>query len=108
MIRSEPVEARPPTPAPVPDLPYGINGRAAKPSPWVWVVVLVLVAAAGVAAWLLLPRLLHRDKTNGAGGLQTGQRTVPVVVATAVKGDMNQYLVGLGTVTPLNTVTVKS
>jgi len=62
------------------------------------------VAAAAVIALVLLARGGKKDAAaNPAGG-----RPVPVVVAPARQGDMPVSLTGLGTVTALNTVTVKS
>lgn len=65
-----------------------------------------LWAALGAAALLGLgffARGGKKDTSAPAGG-----RPVPVVVAPARKGDMAVSLSGLGTVTALNTVTVKS
>jgi multidrug efflux system membrane fusion protein len=46
---------------------------------------------------------------NGSGdGGQPSNMTVPVVVATAHRGDLPVYFNGLGTVTAFNTVTVRS
>ena len=82
---------------------------------WVWILVLA-VAVAGF--WYY--RSTHANKggqqaaSPAAPGSARGGRpgganfTVPVVVATATKGDLPVYLNGLGTVTPLNTVTVRS
>ena len=105
MIR-ETVEVKPPVPrdhalAPVPPAPPQTgSGRW-----WVWLIVL---CAIGIAAYFLVPRLLHPqgNGTNSAAAGAAG-RPVPVIVATARRGDMNLYLTGLGTVTAFNTVAVK-
>ncbi len=70
-----------------------------------WRTLALALAALGVA--LALEHL--------TGAQQSGRRSAggdagptPVIVATAKTGDVNVYLAGLGTVTPLETVTVRS
>jgi multidrug efflux system membrane fusion protein len=101
------------------DLPEPGTRDAAPAQPaksrwWIWVLILVIVAggfwyyrgtrstseaggtpAAGAAA-------------KGKGGPGGAGFAVPVVVATAQKGELPVYLVGLGSVTAFNTVTVRS
>ena len=75
---------------------------------WVW---LVLLAAAGYGAYRWYPQIAPKPSTgkNGkSGAFAAGGRPVPVVVVAARKGDMPVYINGLGTVTALNTVTVRS
>src|SRR6266850_1043008 len=73
----------------------------------VWVVILVLLlAAAGAAVFLLAPSDAQQRPVGRRGIDPT--RPTPVVAAAARTGDVNIYLGGLGTVTPLKTVTVRS
>jgi multidrug efflux system membrane fusion protein len=67
-----------------------------------WILLVVLLAAGGV--WWLSQRATTQSTTArpGAGA------PMPVVVAPAVKGDVNIVFDALGTVTPTATVTVKT
>ncbi len=79
--------------------------------PWVRAILWLLVLAAIIAAAAVyLPRLGQQPtRTEGRGGgrvMSTGP--VPVGVATVQQGEMPVTLNGLGTVTPLAVVTVKT
>ena len=101
---SPPLELAPPANAPQ-DAP-----GVARPSrrKWVWAVVLILLLVVG--AFTLWPKISGNNTSTKASKDAekngTGQAAVPVVAAKARKGDIGVYLTGLGTITPLATVTV--
>ena len=73
---------------------------------WWWIVILVICIVAGVVIY---------GKTKGGAQVTASEqakgppvRAVPVGATAAKKGDMNIYVNGLGSVTPLNMVTVHS
>lgn len=76
---------------------------------WLWLVILII---AGVGVFYYFHSRKNAGSTAGtatqgpAGG--KGGGAIPVVVAKAVKGDIGVYFTGLGAVTPIYTVTVKS
>ncbi len=94
---------------------HAASVAASSKSRW-WLGVLVLVAiavggwyyrnsrSAGCAADAAAPGA----PSKGKGGFSAGGMVVPVVVATAQRGDLPVYFNGLGTVTAFNTVTVRS
>jgi multidrug efflux system membrane fusion protein len=85
--------------------PGDVVSRPARRSRLRWLLwVLLVLAIIGVGVWYY-PKPENQPKT--AGRNQFGGPT-PVGVATVQKGDMPVTLTGLGTVTPLATVTVKT
>jgi membrane fusion protein, multidrug efflux system len=77
-------------------------GRRSRLRPILW--LLLAVAVVGAAVWFL-PRIGHQSQP---GGRVASGGPVPVGTAAVQKGDMPVTLSGLGTVTPLATVTVKT
>ena len=67
---------------------------------WTWIAIAAL--AIGVAALVLR----HVEQTTAAQHPPPAPRPASVVAAPAVTRDLGIYLTGLGTVTPLNTVTI--
>ncbi len=84
----------------------GASARARPRRRWLWVAVVVLVMGAAYLFW-------HRGANTASAGRPNarnarGPTVIPVVGAKAQRGDLNVVLTGLGSVTPIYTVTVKS
>lgn len=93
---------------------------AAKPSKslrWLW---LLVIAGIVIGIWYFRGSRTPSEAANssalatsgkgrgGPGGTGMGSFVVPVVVATAQRGDLPVYFNGIGNVTAFNTVTVHS
>jgi multidrug efflux system membrane fusion protein len=71
---------------------------------WLWLPAAVLL---GIVVYSQLTKG-RAAEAPGKSGASPGQPVVAVTAAAAKKGDIGIYLTGLGTVTPVHTVTVKT
>src|SRR5581483_8744835 len=77
---------------------------------WVWLLILALI---GVGAYVYWPRKnagkgTTNSPTGGGGPRMRGPGIVPVVAAKARRGNIPVYFPGLGSVTPIYTVSIKT
>jgi multidrug efflux system membrane fusion protein len=78
--------------------------KAKKQRWWLWLIAFLLVAIGGM--WLLTRWQSQSAAAKAPRDAATA--TVPVAVAQTQRGQIPVYLNGLGSVTPFNTVTVRS
>jgi membrane fusion protein, multidrug efflux system len=100
---SAPTPARPPAPS---ARPGTTTPSRLRRWPWVLFVVLVLLASAAYYLWPKFTASKSGGGTSKAAG--KGPAPIPVVAAKSRKGDIGVYYTGLGAVTPLATVTVRT
>jgi multidrug efflux system membrane fusion protein len=84
----------------LPEQEPGFEGGAPTRSSRWWI--------GGGVLLLILLALLWTRACKGTSDKAAGARPVPIIAATARQGEMSLNLSALGTVTPLNTVTVRS
>jgi multidrug efflux system membrane fusion protein len=98
----EPPKESQPHPTPEPSAPQRRT--------WLWLIALVLIA---LLAWFLWPK--SGTGTTGKKGADAagkkggrGPANTPVVAIHAKQGNIGVYVTGLGAITPINTITIKS
>jgi multidrug efflux system membrane fusion protein len=89
-----------------PEAPQPGDAKKGKSRAWLWLLVLCLLG--GGAYYLSRGGAAQNANKAGKQDSKQGSRGVPVVTATSHKGDMEIFLNGLGNVTALNTVTVRT
>src|ERR1035441_6708815 len=73
---------------------------------WLWILVLFLLGLGGYLVWA---KITAKQAADAAAKVAAkGPPPIPVVAATSRKGDIGVYYSGLGAVTPLAVVTLKT
>jgi multidrug efflux system membrane fusion protein len=75
---------------------------------WRWWVLLLALCFLAAGTYVVLIKNGKAQLGNAAQERKSLSPTIPVVAVEAKKTDFNVYITGLGSVTPVNTVTVRS
>lgn len=104
-IKQSSIEIKEPTIKEMPPAPPTGKGGAR----WVWLLVVVLLGAGAYLYWSRSGNPQDTQAANKASGDQKANSgAVPVVATQAKRGNIGVYLTGLGAVTPIYTVTVRT
>src|SRR5437867_1225979 len=68
-------------------------------------IIAITLVVAAIATWVVVH---DHAEARPARGDSANVRDIPVVAAIARRGDIGVYITGLGAVTPLNTIAVKT
>jgi multidrug efflux system membrane fusion protein len=104
-LETRELAAAPSAPAAAPVTPVPPESR--RPRRWLWLSLGVLLV--GIGGYVLWSKITSANAVAAAAkAAAAGPPPIPVVAATSRKGDIGVYYSGLGTVTPLATVTVRT
>jgi multidrug efflux system membrane fusion protein len=95
----------------LPTLPAESTPAAPRKSKrgWIWLIVLALAAAGAYHFWPKGTDAAAGAPSPGATGGRKGRGGIaPVVAAKVRRGNIGVYVTALGTVTPINTITIKT
>ncbi|MBI2319193.1 MAG: MdtA/MuxA family multidrug efflux RND transporter periplasmic adaptor subunit [Betaproteobacteria bacterium] len=90
------------------DLTPRTSLRGALRQGWFWLLAVLVIAAGGALYYQMKPGVAQQTPPAGRRQGMDPSRAMPVVAAPAKTGDVNVYLNGLGSVTPIATVTVRT
>ena len=96
-----PSEVEPPSPHPGHEEDVREQPSPSRRVRWRWLIYLLILAVIGIGAWRFLA-------PQGSNKKHAPPEPQPVGAAKVIVGDINQTLSGLGTVTPLATITVQT